>query len=51
MSTDAPESQAWRDVPAPRADAVRIERINDVFAGGSELDELLADALLDPLLS
>jgi len=33
------------------ADAVRIERIDDVFASGAELDELLADVLLDPLLS
>jgi hypothetical protein len=32
------------------ADAVRIERIDGVFANGSALDDLLADALLDPLL-
>jgi hypothetical protein len=32
------------------ADAVRIERIDDVFASSEELDELLADVLLASLL-
>jgi hypothetical protein len=33
------------------ADAVRIERVDDLFASSDELDELLVEALLDPLLS